>query len=807
MTEMTLHKKFLTTAAAVALAFAVGACSSSSDDDETAGMMPPATTDPVDPTTDPVDPTTDPVGTTDPVDPTTDPVGTTDPVDPTTDPVELADTAYGEYLEASTAYEVAQGVHALTPTAANLAALREAVNKVVTEATEALTSAGAGTAAQLVRAQNAADATVMDSNDVAAIEAAVMNAANLVTALADAGTAATTYDSAKADYEATEGMTQANLDALSNAATAAKATADAALVLAAGGSAAQLSEAQAAVAAADVAATHASGITMALEAGIADALTAYNTAKTEHATAKTAHDEDASLDNANALKTAADTLLAAAMDAEEKGALGATADQQMELASVSVTNAEAYVATAEDDLTTAQTADDAAVVVAQTAADAAAVVAATEAAKTKTAAITLEAGETGTNDAGLGGSGATTDGDPTYAMTIKRPRSGTVIEITDAELMGEDVPKFAQAMDLGGGRTMHVRTMEADEDGNVVEEVVIVSTDIAAPRAVAFAKFEDMDGNTPQELLVTTDTTNDPVEGATFEALTVVTANSALVKSSAFTAGTAADLMFPYNDPGTTTVDDAFETAGTYNGAMGTYRCNGDAECTVNIDAMGAIIAMGDGWIFTPDPRVTSDQPDYDYLHYGFWLEKTTDEDGGLKYDEVETFAGSSIPVTGTVADVDGSAIYNGGSTGVYVKNVYTEGGSIESATSGHFKADVSLTATFGQVGVGEEATIAPNLLNTLTGTIDNFDLSGGEVNEWAVNLKGDITPDTGIASGAATGGGTPGTFNATFHGTTPQTPTEDDANDITVAPGSVVGEFGANFSNGSVAGGFGARK
>ena len=151
-----------------------------------------------------------------------------------------------------------------------------------------------------------------------------------------------------------------------------------------------------------MAATHASGITMALEAGIADALTAYNTAKTEHATAKTAHDEDASLDNANALKTAADTLLAAAMDADEKGALGATADQQMELASVSVTNAEAYVATAEDDLTTAQTAADAAAVVATTAADAAAVVAATAEAVTKTTAIEAEADLTAV-DAGIGG--------------------------------------------------------------------------------------------------------------------------------------------------------------------------------------------------------------------------------------------------------------------------------------------------------------------------------------------------------------------------------------------------------------------
>ena len=41
------------------------------------------------------------------------------------------------------------------------------------------------------------------------------------------------------------------------------------------------------------------------------------------------------------------------------------------------------------------------------------------------------------------------------------------------------------------------------------------------------------------------------------------------------------------------------------------------------------------------------------------------------------------------------------------------------------------------------------------------------------------------------------GTFSATFHG-----PTEDDTQ-----PTSVVGEFGANFSNGSVAGAFGARK
>ena len=38
------------------------------------------------------------------------------------------------------------------------------------------------------------------------------------------------------------------------------------------------------------------------------------------------------------------------------------------------------------------------------------------------------------------------------------------------------------------------------------------------------------------------------------------------------------------------------------------------------------ITAISDGWIFTPAPGATSDQPDYDYLHYGVWLKKTTDE-------------------------------------------------------------------------------------------------------------------------------------------------------------------------------------
>ena len=148
------------------------------------------------------------------------------------------------------------------------------------------------------------------------------------------------------------------------------------------------------------------------------------------------------------------------------------------------------------------------------------------------------------------------------------------------------------------------------------------------------------------------------------------------IMSAAFTAGTKAELTFDNNNTTIDDEDEAFETVGTYNGAMGTYRCVGPAECTVNIDD-GKISEIGNGWVFTPNKGVTSDVPDADYLSYGFWLKKTTDEDGVLTYNEVETFAESSLVDVSNVDAVEGSATYNGGATGVYVKNVHKSDGTL----------------------------------------------------------------------------------------------------------------------------------
>ena len=407
-------------------------------------------------------------------------------------------------------------------------------------------------------------------------------------------------------------------------------------------------------------------------------------------------------------------------------------------------------------------------------------------------------------------------------MTIARDRDGTTIKIVDTANPADADPanpQFTQAMDLGGGRTMHTRAMEADDDGNVVEEVVVVMTDIAAPKATAFEKVRDADGVLTQVLNARNDGENVVPDTNPADSLTVAAGvdnvNLPKIKSAAFTAGTVATLTFAMavEAAENVTAVKAFETAGTYNGADGTYRCNGTADCMVTLDAKGAITAISEGWVFTPAKGATSYVRDYDYLNYGFWLKKTTDADGATTYNEVETFAGATVGEntdgSGNVADVTGKATYSGDAAGVYVHSVKNPDGTEASATSGHFKAKAELNATFGQVNnAADDGTIAPAELDTLSGTIDNFELSGHDEGPgWSVSLEqtdiADGDPGAGVphASGVTKGGGADGSYSATFHGSV------EPVVNVVPQPSSVVGEFNANFSNGSVAGGFGATK
>ena len=72
------------------------------------------------------------------------------------------------------------------------------------------------------------------------------------------------------------------------------------------------------------------------------------------------------------------------------------------------------------------------------------------------------------------------------------------------------------------------------------------------------------------------------------------------------------------------------------------------------------------------------------------------------------------------------------------------------------------------------------------------------------MNLKG--TRDTNMFSGSANGGGAVGTFEGQFYGdVVADVDSEDNDDNESVFPSDLAGEFNASFSNGTVAGAFGA--
>ena len=320
-----------------------------------------------------------------------------------------------------------------------------------------------------------------------------------------------------------------------------------------------------------------------------------------------------------------------------------------------------------------------------------------------------------------------------------------------------------------------------------------VYTDIEAPKATEFAKVHALD--------VSTNTDNDTPQ-TTNEALRVDTADSSNIMSAGFSATGAAVLTFDHDDASTNNEDEAAEVMGAYDSAPGTYRCNGNSECTVTLNAKGEVTAVSNGWIFTSDAGAMVDVPDADYLYYGFWVKKT-EKDGETIYNAVQTFAGATgidVFPRNEMLNVMGAASYEGGAAGVYVKNSFTSEGELDTATSGTFTADVSLMAYFG----GDD--VAANKQYSIEGSASNFALSGEEENSWAVNLKASGFNNMNEFTGTANGGGDEAPWNGAFYGAAEDTPDTDDGN-AKLAPAGVAGEFNALFSNGHVAGAFGAHK
>ena len=222
-------------------------------------------------------------------------------------------------------------------------------------------------------------------------------------------------------------------------------------------------------------------------------------------------------------------------------------------------------------------------------------------------------------------------------------------------------------------------------------------------------------------------------------------------------------------------------------------------------DADGNLASATGTWTFTPDDTdvmVRGVIKDPEYMQFGYWLQGTEGEDG-TTYG-VSTFAGGSPVFTVSNAQtLTGSASYAGPATGMFVKKTFDAGGVATPSSSGQFTADANLKAYFDQ---DTDETIAPGLVNSISGTVMNF-MHGGEMidGKWTVELMragfgGSDTTTNDTFTGATTGDGQ---WQGQFIGTVGTD--ADDTPAVGTPPSGVAGEFNGHFTNGHVIGAFGA--
>ncbi len=269
---------------------------------------------------------------------------------------------------------------------------------------------------------------------------------------------------------------------------------------------------------------------------------------------------------------------------------------------------------------------------------------------------------------------------------------------------------------------------------------------------------------------------------------------------------------------------------GTLFGQPGNFSCaNSDCVITRTGDQLAF---TGGALTFDPDsgdPKVKYGDPDGDFTHFGYWMKSTTQRDGTIEHD-IRTFAGGEGYVTqpqgttdgsaGNLHKVRGTANYYGVAAGVYVKK--DGAGDALEVTNGEFTADATLKASFG----GPD--IAANDHFSISGTISGFADGSTNLGFGPLTLEkakfgsgansGSVTPDSSgvatgdsvgwaFAGGSTDGGGVTGEWSGQFFGDVggDTNASGNDEHQYDDYPANVSGEFNGHFTNGHVAGAFGA--
>ena len=361
--------------------------------------------------------------------------------------------------------------------------------------------------------------------------------------------------------------------------------------------------------------------------------------------------------------------------------------------------------------------------------------------------------------------------------------------------MLEAVPNPAIAALSGWDGALFERTNDATQTVRLSVDRVVVYSNQEAPTPTAFATVYPFDVDADQ------DNTND--------ALSISDANLGMVALATTVFQPAAnqvDVAIPPDQ----------DHAGTFDGASGTYRCTSQA-CSVSTDAQAELSGVQGDWHFRPDPTVTVDVADDDFMYFGYWMNESTDAAGQPVF-AVAGLAGGTVPsdlsdVQQLGGAVTFSATYNGSATGLYARRTLSPEGEVLRRRHGQFTADATLTASFG----GPQ--VAPAARYVISGTISSF-RDGTRVigSDWSVELMdlpfgpSGAPHNEGMFSGNRVLGGEtegdsgadPGSWEAQFFGPV----ILDDAGtnaDETVLPSGVNGTFDAHFSDGEVLGAFGA--
>jgi len=275
------------------------------------------------------------------------------------------------------------------------------------------------------------------------------------------------------------------------------------------------------------------------------------------------------------------------------------------------------------------------------------------------------------------------------------------------------------------------------------------------------------------------------------------------------------------------------EVEGTFYGVSGDFSCG--SGCILTRTPAGQVtVPSGATLTFAPviprgkdagDLKAKYADADDDYLHFGYWMQSTKQDDD--TYDHViKTFAGgngSARSLSSSFEMIQGKAEYSGVAGGRYVKKSdFDSEGNAGEVMDGTFVADVELTAHFGSTG----GTVAAATQWSISGEVSDFmDVMDGRRDlGWTLKLdKANLSSGkdldnqrstSGVAQmvggsgffGKTTGGAgaDKGDWSGAMHGNAGSETTSNAADDH---PTGIAGEFNGHFVDGHIAGAFGATK